>query len=145
MSEKNKDDKNRWRNKTIAFRMSPEENEELEKRYRLLGYRTKQDYLIDAVLKNKVVAMGNMQMVYQFKRSLEEMLSELKRLDGVEDMDEELFTPIRTMLEIMEAIKKQDEPAEEEVKMPEQQYSQMMHLRKLRELLSQEMEDEKNE
>ena len=30
MSEKNRDDKNRWRNVTIAFRMSPEENEELK-------------------------------------------------------------------------------------------------------------------
>ena len=29
MSEKNRDDKNRWRNVTIAFRMSPEEIEEL--------------------------------------------------------------------------------------------------------------------
>lgn len=29
MSEKNRDNKNRWRNVTIAFRMSPEENEEL--------------------------------------------------------------------------------------------------------------------
>lgn len=27
MSEKNRDNKNRWRNVTIAFRMSPEENE----------------------------------------------------------------------------------------------------------------------
>ena len=26
MSEKNRDDKNRWRNVTIAFRMSPDEN-----------------------------------------------------------------------------------------------------------------------
>ena len=31
MSEKNRDDKNRWRNVTIAFRMSPEENEERAK------------------------------------------------------------------------------------------------------------------
>lgn len=30
MSEKNRDNKNRWRNVTIAFRMSPEENEELD-------------------------------------------------------------------------------------------------------------------
>ena len=29
MSEKNRDDKNRWRNVTIAFRVSPEENDEL--------------------------------------------------------------------------------------------------------------------
>ncbi len=145
MSEKVKDEKNRWRNKTIAFRLSPEENEELEKKYRLLGYRTKQDYLIDSVLKNKVIAMGNMQMIYQFKRSLEEILSELQRIDKSEEMGEELMTPIRTMLEIMEAIKNQDDPKTEEVQMPEQQYGQMMHLRKLRELLSQETEDETNE
>ena len=145
MSEKVKDDKNRWRNKIIAFRLSPEENEELEKRYRLLGYRTKQDYLIDSVLKNRVIAMGNMQMIYQFKRSLEEILSELQRIEKADEMSEELMTPIRTMLEIMEAIKKQDNPMTEKVQMPEQQYGQMMHLRKIRELLSRKTEDEINE
>ena len=36
MSEKNRDNKNRWRNVTIAFRMSPEENEELDLRVKLL-------------------------------------------------------------------------------------------------------------
>ena len=144
MSKKVKDDKNRWRNKIIAFRLSSEENEELDKRYKLLGYRTKQDYLIDSVLKNKVIAMGNMQMIYQFKRNLEEILSELQRINKADDMDEELMTPIRTMLEIMEAIKTQDDPKTEAVKIPEQQYGQMMHLRKLRELLSMEKEN-KNE
>lgn len=142
MSKKVRDDKNRWRNKIIAFRLSPEENEELEKRYKLLGYRTKQDYLIDSVLKNNVIAMGNMQMIYQFKRNLEEILSELQRIDKADDMSEELMTPIRTMLEIMEAIKTKDDPKKEAVQMPEQQYGQMMHLRKLRELLSLEKEDE---
>ncbi len=38
MSEKNRDNKNRWRNVTIAFRMSPEENEELDLRVKLCGY-----------------------------------------------------------------------------------------------------------
>ena len=41
MSEKNRDNKNRWRNVTIAFRMSPEENEELNLRVKLCGYQTK--------------------------------------------------------------------------------------------------------
>ena len=50
MSEKKKDDKNRWRNKTIAFRGSPEEAAELDKRWKLCGYATKQDYLIDSML-----------------------------------------------------------------------------------------------
>ena len=50
MSQKNKDDHNRLRSRTIAFRMSPEEEAELNDRVKLLGYRTKQDYLIYAVL-----------------------------------------------------------------------------------------------
>ena len=41
MSEKNRDNKNRWRNVTIAFRMSPEENEELDLRVKLCGYQTR--------------------------------------------------------------------------------------------------------
>ena len=32
MSEKNRDAKNRWRTVTVAFRLSPEENEELTNR-----------------------------------------------------------------------------------------------------------------
>ena len=30
MSLKNRDNKNRWRNKTVAFRVSPEEDEQIE-------------------------------------------------------------------------------------------------------------------
>ena len=45
MSEKNRDNKNRWRNVTIAFRMSPEENEELDLRVKLCGYQTRQEYM----------------------------------------------------------------------------------------------------
>ena len=38
MSEKNRDNYNRWRCKTIAFRVSPEENELLEKQVRLSAW-----------------------------------------------------------------------------------------------------------
>ena len=54
MSEKNRDNKNRWRNVTIAFRMSPEENEELDLRVKLCGYQTRQEYIIESVLHQKV-------------------------------------------------------------------------------------------
>lgn len=47
MSDKRYDSKNRWRNKSIAFRGSPEEAAELDKRWRLCGYSSKQDYLSD--------------------------------------------------------------------------------------------------
>ena len=44
MSQKNRDNKNRWRNKTVAFRVSPEEDEQIETAVRLSGL-TKQDYI----------------------------------------------------------------------------------------------------
>lgn len=57
MSEKNRDDKNRWRNVTVAFRMSPEENEELTQRVKMCGYRTRQEYIIQSVLHQQIVAI----------------------------------------------------------------------------------------
>ena len=44
MSLKNRDNHNRWRNKTVAFRVSPEENRQIETFVKLSGL-TKQDYI----------------------------------------------------------------------------------------------------
>lgn len=101
MSEKNMDKKNRWRNVTIAFRMSPEENEELDKRVKLCGYQTRQEYIIESVLYQKITAVGNPLMLVQFRKQLRDIETELKRLNTLNDVGEELFTPIRTMLEIL--------------------------------------------
>ena len=105
MSEKNRDDKNRWRNVTIAFRVSPEENEELNNRVRLSGFGTKQEYIIQSVLHQKVVAIGNPLMFLQFRQNLLRIEGELKRIGKASEMDEELLTPIRSMLEILEGLK----------------------------------------
>ena len=45
MSVKVLDRQGRWRNKIVAFRVSPEEDEQLEAAVRLSGL-TKQDYII---------------------------------------------------------------------------------------------------
>lgn len=105
MSEKRKDNKNRWRNKSIAFHASSEEAEELDKRWKLCGARTKQDYLIESVLNQQVTAKGNPMMLTQFRKELRGILTELQRINEVSEMDEELLTPIRTMLEILESFK----------------------------------------
>lgn len=105
MSEKNRDDKNRWRNVTIAFRVSPEENEELNNRVKLSGLRTKQEYIIQSVLHQKVVAVGNPLMFLQFRQNLQRIEEELKRIGRASEMDEELLTPIRSMLEILEGFR----------------------------------------
>ena len=54
MSVKNLDRHNRWRNKTVAFRVSPEEDREIETAVRLSGL-TKQDYITRRLLCRDVV------------------------------------------------------------------------------------------
>lgn len=71
MSEKNIDPKNRGRTETVAFHMSPEKNQELETRVKLMGFRTRQKYIIQSLLKQKVVAMGNPLMLVQFRKQLQ--------------------------------------------------------------------------
>lgn len=105
MSEKNRDDKNKWRNVTVAFRMSPEENEELTQRVKMSGYRTRQEYIIQSVLHQKIVATGNPFMLVSFRQNLQHIEAELERLQDISEMDTELLTPIRTMLEILEAFR----------------------------------------
>ena len=58
MSAKNLDRHNRWRSKTVAFRVTPEENALIDTFARLSG-RTKQDYITDRLLCREVVVQGN--------------------------------------------------------------------------------------
>lgn len=74
-----------------------------ELRVKLCGYQTRQEYIIESVLHQKVTAVGNPLMLVQFRKQLRGIEEELKRLTILEDADEELFTPIRTMLEILNA------------------------------------------
>ena len=105
MSAKNLDSKGRYRSETIAYRCSPAERKELDKRWKLMGYPTKQDYVLDAVLHNKVTAKGNPQMLVNFRKELYIIISELERINEASEIDEELFTPVNTMLEILQAFK----------------------------------------
>ena len=79
MSAKNLDSKGRLRSETIAYRCSTTERAELDKRWKLMGYSTKQDYVLDSVLHNQVIAKGNPMMIVSFRRELNEILQELER------------------------------------------------------------------
>ncbi len=103
MSKKNKGDKNRLRTETIAFRLSPEERTELDKLYKLCGYQTKQDFILDCLFKQRIVARETPMMITSFRKELRIIISELEKLSSLDDMDEELFTPVNRILEILEA------------------------------------------
>lgn len=105
MSAKNKDDKNRWRNKNVGFRCSLEEGIEIDKRWKMCGFCTKQDYILECLLHPYLIARGNPIMLISIRKELKEISVELRRIDDASEIDEELFTPIRTMLEILESFK----------------------------------------
>ena len=127
MSEKRRDNKNRWRNRTIAFRMSPAEEAELNQRVKLMGYRTKQDYLIEAVLHNEVRAIGNPLMLIQFRQVLSHIEDELIRIADSSEMDEELLTPVRTMQEILIAFENGKASDKSNIVLKKQELDRLLH------------------
>ena len=94
MSLKKRDEHNRWRNKTIAFRMSPEENEQLNQAVKLSGL-TKQDYIIHRVLQRNILVKGSPRMHKALKEQMEQVLLELKRIENGAQIDTELLDLIR--------------------------------------------------
>ncbi|MEG1577898.1 MAG: hypothetical protein RRY64_06295 [Oscillospiraceae bacterium] len=93
MSQKNRDNKNRWRNKTVAFRVSPEEDEQIETAVRLSGL-TKQDYITRRLLCRDVVVQGNPRVYKALRNELAAVLAELQRIEVGGGVDGELLDTI---------------------------------------------------
>ena len=107
VSAKNQDNHNRWRNKTVAFRVSPEEDEQLETFVKLSGL-TKQDYITRRLLCRDVVVQGNPRVYKALKSQLEAVLDELRRIETGAYVDDELLDTIRFMTEIMDGMKEEN-------------------------------------
>lgn len=104
MSAKNYDKHNRWRSKTVGFRMSPEENEELDKLVWLSGL-TKQDYLIRRALQKAVVVNGNPRVYKALRDSIAEILEELRRIDRRSDVPDETIDIIAQIMTILRGMR----------------------------------------
>ena len=76
--EKTLDKQGRWRNKTVAFRVSPEEDKVIEAKVRMCGL-TKQDYIIRRLEERPVVVMGNPKVYKALRNQMADILEELKR------------------------------------------------------------------
>ena len=89
MSAKNTDRQGRLRSKTIAFRMSPEEAELLQRMADASGM-TKQDYLIERALCREVTVIPNKRMQRYMEEGLLFVYKELRRVESGGDIPEEL-------------------------------------------------------
>ncbi len=106
MSAKNMDNKNRWRNKTVAFRVSPEEDEQIEAAVQLSGL-TKQDYITRRLLCRDVVVQGNPRVYKALRNELTAVLAELRRIKAGAGVDSELLDTIRMIAAILGGMKEE--------------------------------------
>ena len=104
MSLKNRDNKNRWRNKTVAFRVSPEEDEQIETAVRLSGL-TKQDYITRRLMCREVVVQGNPRVYKALRNEFAAVLVELQRIEAGGGVDGELLDTIKLIAAIMDGMR----------------------------------------
>ena len=106
MSHKNRDERNRWRNKTVAFRVSPEEDKQLETYVKLSGL-TKQDYITWRLLGREVVVQGNPRVFKALREQLAAVLEELRRIEAGAKTDQELLEVIQMIADILDGMKEE--------------------------------------
>lgn len=104
MSLKVYDGQGRWRNKTVAFRISPEEDIQLEKTVRLSGL-TKQDYIIRRLQCRDVVVQGNPRVYKALRNELAVVHAELQRIGSGERVDDDLLDTIHLIAAIMDGMR----------------------------------------
>ena len=98
------DQQGRWRNKTVAFRVSPEEDEQIEAAVRLSGL-TKQDYIIKRLQENDIVVVGNPRVYKALKNELARVLDELCQIDGGDEVSKDLIDTIELIVITMQGMK----------------------------------------
>ena len=106
MSLKNRDNHNRWRNKTVAFRVSPEEDTQIETFVRLSGL-TKQDYITRRLICKDVVVQGNPRVYKALRDQLAAVLDELRRIETGGSVSDELLDVIEMIAVIMDGMKEE--------------------------------------
>jgi hypothetical protein len=104
MSAKNMDKHNRWRNRTVAFRVSEEENEQINTFVKLAG-TTKQNYVTQRLLCHDVIVQGNPRVYKALRDQFAAVLAELQRIEAGAGVSEDLLDTIRMIARIMDGMK----------------------------------------
>lgn len=99
MSAKVTDRKGRWRNLTIAFRVSSQENEQINEFVRLCGI-SKQQYLINNMLKKDVIVKGNPRVFKTLQSEMTRIIKQLYRIRDSTELSEEQLEHIKDITEL---------------------------------------------
>lgn len=102
MSLPARDEKGRLRSKTVAFRCSPEEYDEIQMLSDVSGM-TKQDYLLARARQREVTVNPNIRVRKYLEQYLIEVRDELKRLSSV-SARADILTKLSELLEIIDKL-----------------------------------------
>ena len=94
MSARNRDSHNRWRSITVGFRVSLEENEQINAAVALSGL-PKQEYCYRHCLEREIVVQGNPRVYRALRTHLAAVLEELRRIEAGGEVRDELLETIR--------------------------------------------------
>ena len=106
MTAKTMDNHNRWRSKTVAFRMSPEEAKQLDTFVQMSGL-PKQDYLIQRALQREVVVIGNPRVYKGLRIQMEAIHDDLQRISMERFVDDELIDRVEQITTILKDMKEE--------------------------------------
>jgi hypothetical protein len=91
----------------VGFRVSPEENELINKAVALSGL-TKQEYCYRRCLEQDVVVQGNPRVYKALRNELADVLSELKRIEILNENHDELLQVIKLIAVTLGGLKGAD-------------------------------------
>lgn len=103
MSAKNMDDHNRFRSQTIAFRVSPEEDRQINIAVSLSGM-TKQDYITHKLLDRTINVKASCKVHRAVYDRLTEVLEQLQRINSGESIDDELMENISLIAKMVDGL-----------------------------------------
>ena len=103
MTAKNRDKHNRWRNITVAFRVSDEENAIINRLVALSGL-SKQEYITTRLEQKDVIVYGNPKVYKALKDEMTRIYNELSRLSHADEISYELQEVIKTIASIYEGM-----------------------------------------
>jgi len=104
MSAKNRDNHNRWRNITVGFRVSPEENDQLNRAVAMSGL-PKQEYCYRKCMDNSITVTPNPRIFKALKTALDDVWTELRRISTGTPPSDELVNDITLIAKMLNDMK----------------------------------------
>ena len=102
--EKNLDRQGRWRNRTVAFRVSEEEAQLIDRLVAISGM-TKQDYVLFRLTGRDIVVHGNPRVYKALRDQMRMIHEELIRIKDTSELSEGLMILIKAVAQTMEGMK----------------------------------------